>query len=228
MSFDVVPLFTNIPTDIVLWNIIENWSDIKEATNINLDLFLQIVKSCYDSCGYLIFPDSSVHRDGGLAKTIRIWPDMWHDHIYDPHLQFTVGRAVYTAILGHLHNTPLALITKYMLVIVAQRLHASTELPLIHPTSIRINITSNYINWVITLTITKNWNQLKQPIYQHLCWNNYPSAPINRTLHHITPRKQQNPQIAPPPSEGSTTATFFEHNALTNSQRSTTQHSKTP
>ncbi|KXJ76535.1 hypothetical protein RP20_CCG009440 [Aedes albopictus] len=49
VSFDVVSLFTNIPKDLVLRNIIENWSDIKEATNINLDLFLEIVEFCLDS-----------------------------------------------------------------------------------------------------------------------------------------------------------------------------------
>lgn len=49
VSFDVVSLFTNIPKDLVLRDIIMNWQSIKKVTNINLDLFLEIVEFCLDS-----------------------------------------------------------------------------------------------------------------------------------------------------------------------------------
>ncbi|XP_062713203.1 uncharacterized protein LOC134290163 [Aedes albopictus] len=49
VSFDVVSLFTNIPKDLVLRDIIMNWQSIKKVTDINLDLFLEIVEFCLDS-----------------------------------------------------------------------------------------------------------------------------------------------------------------------------------
>ncbi|XP_062699515.1 uncharacterized protein LOC134284550, partial [Aedes albopictus] len=42
VSFDVVSLFTNIPKDLVIRDIIMNWDTIGKATNINLDLFLEM------------------------------------------------------------------------------------------------------------------------------------------------------------------------------------------
>ena len=54
VSFDVVSLFTVIPKSLVLSNIIMNWRDIKKNTNINMDLFLEIVDFCI-SCSYFTF-----------------------------------------------------------------------------------------------------------------------------------------------------------------------------
>ncbi|XP_062710829.1 uncharacterized protein LOC134288912 [Aedes albopictus] len=47
ISLDVVSLFTNVPRDLVRKNIIERWREVD--TNINLDMFLEIVELCMES-----------------------------------------------------------------------------------------------------------------------------------------------------------------------------------
>ena len=47
ISLDVVSLFTNIPRRSVIRNIINRWDEVK--TNINLDLFLEMVEFCMEA-----------------------------------------------------------------------------------------------------------------------------------------------------------------------------------
>ncbi|XP_062713214.1 uncharacterized protein LOC134290171 [Aedes albopictus] len=47
VSLDVVSLFTNVPRELVRKSIIDRWSEIN--TEINLDLFIEIVDLCMDS-----------------------------------------------------------------------------------------------------------------------------------------------------------------------------------
>lgn len=54
VSFDVTSLFTCIPRDLVSRIIIERWPDIRENTDINLDLFLEIVEFCL-GCSYFSY-----------------------------------------------------------------------------------------------------------------------------------------------------------------------------
>ncbi|XP_058815363.1 uncharacterized protein LOC131678929 [Topomyia yanbarensis] len=49
VSLDVTALFTSIPKSLVIHDIIIRWNEIKSNTNINLDLFLEIVEFCIDS-----------------------------------------------------------------------------------------------------------------------------------------------------------------------------------
>ncbi|XP_062710247.1 uncharacterized protein LOC134288682 [Aedes albopictus] len=47
ISLDVTSLFTNVPRSLVIKNIIERWNEVK--TQINLDLFLEIVEYCMEA-----------------------------------------------------------------------------------------------------------------------------------------------------------------------------------
>ncbi|XP_053681982.1 uncharacterized protein LOC128732703 [Sabethes cyaneus] len=49
ISLDVTSLFTSIPKALVIHDIINNWTNIDKHTDINLDLFLEIVEFCIDS-----------------------------------------------------------------------------------------------------------------------------------------------------------------------------------
>ncbi|XP_062709972.1 uncharacterized protein LOC134288627 [Aedes albopictus] len=49
ISLDVKALFTSIPKSLVINSIIMRWNEISPNTNINLDLFLEIVEFCIDS-----------------------------------------------------------------------------------------------------------------------------------------------------------------------------------
>ncbi|XP_062550409.1 uncharacterized protein LOC134215193 [Armigeres subalbatus] len=54
-----------------------------------------------------------------------------------------------------------------------------------HPTSMKINVASNFIQRVIQLTTDGSAQQQKQKIFQYLRQNNYPSSLINRMLNRI-------------------------------------------
>lgn len=49
VSFDVVSLFTNIPTQLVIDSITNRWHAIRQHTNIQLEEFLQLVNFVFDS-----------------------------------------------------------------------------------------------------------------------------------------------------------------------------------
>ncbi|XP_055590316.1 uncharacterized protein LOC129742444 [Uranotaenia lowii] len=66
VSFDVVSLFTCIPRDLVLSNIINNWDAIKKNTNINLDMFLEIVNFCM-TCSYFRYKNKFYKQIYGTA-----------------------------------------------------------------------------------------------------------------------------------------------------------------
>lgn len=66
VSFDVVSLFTNIPMDLVMHDIIENWDNISKHTNINLDMFLEITEFCITS-SYFRFRDKYFRQVFGSA-----------------------------------------------------------------------------------------------------------------------------------------------------------------
>ncbi|XP_053690860.1 uncharacterized protein LOC128739401 [Sabethes cyaneus] len=66
VSFDVVSLFTNIPKDLVMHDIIMSWDTIRSNTNINLDLFLEIIGFCIDT-SYFRFRDKIYLQTFGTA-----------------------------------------------------------------------------------------------------------------------------------------------------------------
>ncbi|XP_055585338.1 uncharacterized protein LOC129738171 [Uranotaenia lowii] len=66
VSFDVISLFTNIPRDLVIRDIINRWDTIKPHTKINLDLFLEIVSFCMHA-SYFVFRGTHYIQKEGTA-----------------------------------------------------------------------------------------------------------------------------------------------------------------
>ncbi|XP_062556674.1 uncharacterized protein LOC134221495 [Armigeres subalbatus] len=66
VSFDVVSLFTNIPKDLVMHDIIMNWDQLGKTTNICLDIFLELVSFCLDN-SYFQFRDKYYQQTFGTA-----------------------------------------------------------------------------------------------------------------------------------------------------------------
>ncbi|XP_058817820.1 uncharacterized protein LOC131681126 [Topomyia yanbarensis] len=66
VSFDVVSLFTNIPIELVTHDIIMEWSNIRNSTDINLDLFLELVEFCVNN-SYFRFRDKYYNQTFGTA-----------------------------------------------------------------------------------------------------------------------------------------------------------------
>lgn len=66
VSFDVVALFTNIPRGLVAHDIIYHWDAISPHTQINLDLFLEIVDFCMDA-SYFVFRNQHYLQVEGTA-----------------------------------------------------------------------------------------------------------------------------------------------------------------
>lgn len=66
VSFDVVSLFTNIPRELVEHDIINRWNTIAPHTQINLDLFLEIVSFCMDA-SYFVFRNQHYLQIQGTA-----------------------------------------------------------------------------------------------------------------------------------------------------------------
>ncbi|XP_062701421.1 uncharacterized protein LOC134285179 [Aedes albopictus] len=66
VSFDVVSLFTNIPLELVRKGILNQWNNIKEHTNINLDLFLEIVVFVIEA-SYFVFQQKHYQQISGTA-----------------------------------------------------------------------------------------------------------------------------------------------------------------
>lgn len=66
ISLDVVSLFTCIPRELVVQNVIMHWEAIKEHTDINLDLFLEITEFCIN-CSYFQFKRQYYQKVYGTA-----------------------------------------------------------------------------------------------------------------------------------------------------------------
>ncbi|XP_058840547.1 uncharacterized protein LOC131696034, partial [Topomyia yanbarensis] len=66
VSFDVVSLFTNIPIELATHDIIMDWCNIKKYTDINLDLFLELVEFCTKN-SYFRFRDKHYVQTFGTA-----------------------------------------------------------------------------------------------------------------------------------------------------------------
>ncbi|XP_062706909.1 uncharacterized protein LOC115256058 [Aedes albopictus] len=253
VSFDVVSLFTKIPKELIMRSIIFRWDDIKQGTNINLDLFLEIIELCVDS-SYFRFRDTYYLQTFGTAMGSPLSPiladyvmeDLLNDvtgklqnnipilkkyvddlflvlpatlvqHIlnainqYNPHLQFTVevekDRSLPFLDTLVIRNADQSLRTSwYSKPIASGRLLNYLSF---HPTSMKINVATNFIRRVTSLTTSTSIDQQKQIIFQVLRQNNYPSSLINRLLTRSTtniatpptmPTAQAHTIPPPPPS----------------------------
>lgn len=66
VSFDVKSLFTNIPKELIIQGVFSNWDKIKKHTQINLDLFQEIVAFCLNT-SYFMFRGQVYHQQFGTA-----------------------------------------------------------------------------------------------------------------------------------------------------------------
>ncbi|XP_055527883.1 uncharacterized protein LOC129720426 [Wyeomyia smithii] len=66
VSFDVVSLFTNVTKHAVTHDVIMMWDEIKKNTEINLDLFLEILEFCIDA-SFFVFRGKFFHQRSGTA-----------------------------------------------------------------------------------------------------------------------------------------------------------------
>ncbi|XP_062533254.1 uncharacterized protein LOC134202222 [Armigeres subalbatus] len=66
ISLDVKALFSSIPKSLVMHNVIMKWNEIRSNTNINVDLFLEIVEYCIDS-SYFRYDGQHYHQIFGTA-----------------------------------------------------------------------------------------------------------------------------------------------------------------
>lgn len=66
VSFDVVALFTSIPKNLVRQSIIRHWDEIKQHTQICLDLFWEAVEFCIDA-SYFVFEGTYYQQIFGTA-----------------------------------------------------------------------------------------------------------------------------------------------------------------
>ncbi|XP_058816722.1 uncharacterized protein LOC131680001 [Topomyia yanbarensis] len=94
VSFDVVSLYTNIPTELVTHDIIMDWRNIKVHTNINLDLFLELVEFCIKS-SYFRFREKHYKQTFGTAMGSPLSPIL-ADIIMENLLQTSIKRLPFT------------------------------------------------------------------------------------------------------------------------------------
>lgn len=239
VSFDVVSLFTNIPEEQVIRDIIMTWHNIKKVTDINLDLFLEIIEFCLDS-SYFRFRDKFYVQTFGTAMGSPLSPilaDLVMDTLlctvikqvpfpipilkkfvddlllalpmdqiqttldifnnYNPHLQFTFETEnnnklpfLDTIITRHIDQS---LSTSwYCKPIASGRLMNYHSF---HPTALKMNVASNFIDRVTKLSTNQDIQRQKQTIFQHLRRNNFPSALINRMINRKLPIVLQNTTI---------------------------------
>lgn len=66
VSFDVVSLFTNIPTYLAIKNIMMEWDTIKEHTNISKPKFLDILNFCLKENNYFKYDDKYYQQTFGM------------------------------------------------------------------------------------------------------------------------------------------------------------------
>lgn len=64
VSLDVVSLFTNVPKELVLLTIEENWDDFKCVINIPKDHLIELVKMCFDTSYFTFQNDYFIQLDG--------------------------------------------------------------------------------------------------------------------------------------------------------------------
>ncbi|XP_062538225.1 uncharacterized protein LOC134206513 [Armigeres subalbatus] len=66
VSLDVTALFTSIPKHLVIENVRQKWNDIKQHTNINQSLFVEIIEFCIDS-SYFVYEGQYYKQKFGTA-----------------------------------------------------------------------------------------------------------------------------------------------------------------
>ncbi|XP_062533790.1 uncharacterized protein LOC134202820 [Armigeres subalbatus] len=94
VSFDVVSLFTNISIDRIIQSIIHRWKDIKQGTQINLDLFLEMVELCVNNSCFR-FRDKYYQQTFGTAMGSPLSPIL-ADYVMEDLLDVAKQRLSFT------------------------------------------------------------------------------------------------------------------------------------
>ncbi|XP_055543162.1 uncharacterized protein LOC129728731 [Wyeomyia smithii] len=229
VSFDVVPLYTNVPQDLILQTIKDRWPSISENTHIDLDLFLEMTEFCLKGSNFQFRGKFYLQQTGtamgsplspiladmvmedllcNTTKKLSFVPPVLKKYVddlvlalpqhetqntlckfneYHPNLQFTMeeesnGSLPYldTKII---HSANQTLSTEwYSKPIASGRL---LNYHSFHPLAMKINVATNFIHRVTSLTTNSSITQQKHIIFQHLRRNSYPSALINRLTNSI-------------------------------------------
>lgn len=66
VSFDVVSLFTNIPTYLAIKNIMDKWETLKGQTEISKNTFLKLLQFCLNDNNYFTYAGKFYHQTYGM------------------------------------------------------------------------------------------------------------------------------------------------------------------
>ncbi|XP_062716665.1 uncharacterized protein LOC134292023 [Aedes albopictus] len=250
VSFDVISLFTNIPKELVIQGVFSNWEKIKRHTQINLDLFQELVAFCLDT-SYFMFRAQVYHQQFGTAMGSPLSPilaDMVLDKLidtvvqkldyviyflkkyvddfflvlpkdkvdytlqvfntYNEHLQFTVeveneNKLPFLDVVV-IRGDDQTLSTKwYAKPISSGRLVNYFSY---HPLPQKMNVITNFIKRVITLSPQADAQMLKNIVHTNLRNNNYPTSLINRIFYRALSQATTEPTLSPTPNIISTDA----------------------
>ena len=106
VSFDAVSLFTNIPTNLAIRNIMDNWTTISKHTDIPKQKFLKILNFCLIDNNYFIFDSKTYTQTYGMPMGNPLSPTI-ADIVLDKLLDQT-----YTEL--EKHNIKIKFLVKYV------------------------------------------------------------------------------------------------------------------
>jgi hypothetical protein len=67
VSFDVVSLFTNVPTGLAVDIVEQKWDDIGQHTRLTREKFMDLLKFAVNESNYFTFDDCFYKQTSGLA-----------------------------------------------------------------------------------------------------------------------------------------------------------------
>ncbi|XP_055589197.1 uncharacterized protein LOC129741481 [Uranotaenia lowii] len=218
VSFDVVSLFTNTPKRLITHDIIMNWDTIGKATNISLDLFIEIIELCLESC-YFCFGNKFYRQKEGTAMgspsspilcDLTNWITFYTHSIhtiqnYNSQLEVSKNNCIPFLDTVVSMNEDRTLNTEwYSKEISSGRLLNYFSF---HPLNVKLNVARNFIKRVIMFDTRNQTSKQHTTIHKMLRLNNYPKHLINRLINRESTIVQKTKQLNqhPPP----TTPTSF-------------------
>lgn len=115
VSFDVVSLFTNIPTHLAIKNIMDKWSEIQTHTKIPRKTFLQLLKFCIMDNNYFKFNNDIYNQTYGMPMGNPLSPtiaDIVLDTLLDDVIKDLEGKNVRIKVLKKYVDDIFAIINK--------------------------------------------------------------------------------------------------------------------
>ncbi|XP_062716395.1 uncharacterized protein LOC134291940 [Aedes albopictus] len=270
VSFDVISLFTNIPKELVIQGIFRNWEKIKRHTQINLDLFQELVAFCLDT-SYFMFRAQVYHQQFGTAMGSPLSPilaDMVLDELidtvvqrldyvinflkkyvddfflvlprdkvdytlqvfnsYNEHLQFTVeveneNKLPFLDVVVIRGDDQMLSTEWYAKPIASGRLVNYFSY---HPLPQKMNVITNFINRVITLSPKADAQTLKKIVHTILRNNNYPTNLINRIFHRTLSHATAGPPLGPTSNSIANNVNSMPHHIATHTTTASTANTE--